>query len=116
MLMRIWCLYVSKLGLLAFVLLALSMFAGWPVVRRVSTTVIVPLAIAGALMAIVYILFRRPIACPNCGGPSSLVGDNKRCGVACERCGLVTARPFLDFSFRVEPVEDDAEEDDDVEL
>ncbi len=110
MLMRIWVLYACKLGWVAFLFLVLARSRHWPLVFAVCTGVFLALGLVGALLAIVYGLFRRPVACPNCGGASALVAVDRRGGVDCERCGLVTANPFTDFRFRVEPpADDDAE-------
>lgn len=104
MLVRIWVLYACKLGSLAFCLAGLALLLRWPLILSISSGVIVTLGFAGALFAIICMVFRRPIACPICGGASTLVvAADKRIGVECERCGLVTADPFGEFRFRVEP-------------
>jgi len=93
--------------LVDFLFMLLARSQHWPLAFAVSTAVFLSLGFVGALLAIVYGLFRRPVACPNCGGASALLAGNRRAGVDCDRCGLVTANPITDFRFRVEPPEGD---------
>lgn len=103
MLVRIWVLYVCKLIALAFGMVALSILLNSRLMLFIALAIILLICIAGALIALIYMVFRRPIACPNCGGVSVLIGDNKRLGVECGSCGMVTANPLWDFNFRVDP-------------
>jgi hypothetical protein len=102
-LVRIWVLYACKLSVVAVCLAALAVFLDWPLTLPVCIALVAGLGLAGALLAIIHMVFRRPIACPICGGDSALVAIDNRLGVECEHCGLVTAAPLREFRFRVDP-------------
>lgn len=100
---RIWFLYLCKVAALAMCVAAVGMFLNRPLLLWVSIPVIVPLMIVSVVMAFSHFALRRPMACPHCGGPSTLVGSEGRFGIECENCGVLSVNTFTDFRFRVDP-------------
>ena len=109
MFFRIWFLYLSKIGLLGFVLAGVGLFADgrWGIaslLQMIGMWLVIPLGIAGALIAL-EMLIRPRLACPICGDSGEFVTYDKQPAVDCSQCGLVYCKnALLSCRLCVEPL------------
>lgn len=120
MFFRIWVLYLSKLFFVGFVLCIGANFVGnatlhaWAI--KVAWVIMAPIAFAGALAGVWFIVLQKPIACPRCYAPGKFGAITKYdVGVMCRSCGLVHVNGLLGFRLKVEPPEEETRREHDVE-
>ena len=102
MFFRVWWLYGGKAALLAALTWAWAAYKH-PQVEHFANIATMGFAAAGACLGIWWFVLRRPVGCPECGGPSELWavrGIRGGGGVVCDRCGLLYSNPLVDLQFR----------------
>jgi hypothetical protein len=108
MFLRIWFLYLQKLGFIGFALCVLGLLVSsseWgPPLKVAGMMIVIPLGILGALITIPLLFFKRPLRCPACGEPGEVILYERHPGIECVNCGIVYCKNLLtDFHVTIEP-------------